>query len=311
LIKTDTKGKVQWKRTYGGYSDDIAQTVIQTADGGYLLGGWTVSGSGYMDGWLVKTDRKGNEEWHRFGGGAGWDEITAVRQTPDGGYLFVGENSMGESATPQDLWVGKTNATGELLWNYTYGGRGDDSASSLIEITDGTYVITGRTTTYGSGKSDFWLLKMNPSGIVDWNQTYGGIDTDFAYSVVQTTDGGYALLGLTESFGTGSDDFWLVKTDTIGTYQWNQTYGSSGNERGFCLIPTSDGGLVMIGYTEPHEIFNSSYLVIKVGGKLAPTTQPETSRDFPLFHVGLPLLGIALLILLPLLIWWWRKTRGS
>ena len=135
-------------------------------------------------------------------------------------------------------------------WNKTYGGTGGEVARSIVLTTDGGYAITGNTFSYGAGSSDFWLVKTDSVGNVQWNKTYGGTGWDEAWALVQTTDGGYAIVGYTDSYGAGMNDFWLVKTDSNGNPQWNQTYGGMYDEWARDLVQTGDGGYALAGETE-------------------------------------------------------------
>lgn len=309
LIKTDAYGKVEWENTYGETNTDVANTLIQTADGGYALAGWTGSyGAGHVDAWLFKTDNKGVLQWSQTYGGPRWDEIEALIQTNDSGYVFVGVLAVGDSASPEELWVVKTDATGGIQWNQTYGSIWRDQAYSIIQSRDGGYTIAGSNVPDVTGfrGPDFWLVKTDAQGLVEWNYTYGGIEHERARSVVQTADGGYALLGETDSFGAGSFDFWLVKTDANGTAQWNQTYGGSNCERPNSLVQTSDGGLVLIGTTHPPEVYNYDYLVMKIGGKLkSDTLATSESSQLTFIIFGSPLI---LLVVSVSLLFWRRKN---
>jgi hypothetical protein len=205
LVKADASGNLQWSKTYGGAGDDFARTVVQTGDGGYALAGRTYSfGAGNCDAWLVKADASGNLQWSKTYGGAGSDGAYSVVQTGDGGYALAGDTSW-------DFWLVKADASGNLQWNKTYGGANSDRAYSVVQTGDGGYALAGYTLSFGAGGPDFWLVKADASGNLQWNKTYGGASGDYASSVVQTGDGGYALAGSTASFGAGSDDFWLVK----------------------------------------------------------------------------------------------------
>jgi hypothetical protein len=253
LIKTDANGTVQWSQTYGGAGDDEACSVVQTSDGGYALAGYTDSfGAGETDAWLIKTDANGNMIWNQTYGARAEDQASAVIQTNDGGYALAGyTDSYG--AGSYDFWLIKTDANGTMLWNQTYGGTGDDEASTVIQTSDEGYALTGYTGSYGSGMDDFWLVKTNSSGNLEWSQTYGGIGDDGALSVVQTSnDGGYALAGYTNSSGAGGYDFWLIKTDANGATLWSHTYGDTGNEFAYAVVQTSDGGYALAGPTDSY-----------------------------------------------------------
>ncbi len=198
-----------WSRTFGGSENDLAYSVQQTSDGGYILFGTTLSyGAGNYDFWLIKTDAEGNKEWERTFGGSDWDGGTSVQQTSDGGYILLG-GSYG--AGDGDFWLIKTDAQGNKQWERTFGGSDIDWGWSVRQITDGGYILLGYTESYGTGKEDFWLIRTDAYGNKEWDRTFGGSESDWGYSVQQTEDGGYILLGCTSSYGAGGLDFWLIK----------------------------------------------------------------------------------------------------
>ena len=237
-----------WSKTYGGSGDDEIYSLVQTSDGGYALAGYTnSSGAGGYDFWLVKTNSSGTMQWNQTYGGPHKDEAFSIIQTSDTGYALAGTtNSSGAGGT--DAWLVKTDSSGTMQWNQTYGGRAEDGAYSLIQTSDGGYALAGFTDSYGAGGYDFWLVKTNSTGGMVWNQTYGGTRDEQVSSVIKTSDGGYAVAGYTDSFGTSGYDFWLVKTNSTGGMVWNQTYGSSGDDEAECVIQTSDG-YAITGYT--------------------------------------------------------------
>jgi parallel beta-helix repeat protein len=256
LVKTDSSGTAQWNKTYGGTGADYAYSVVQTSDGGYAIAGWTnSSGAGNFDFWLVKTDSSGTMQWNKTYGGTSIDYCFSLIQTDDGGYALAGHNS--------DFWLVKTDSSGTAQWNKTYGGISTERAYSVVQTSDGGYAISGETSSYGAGNLDFWLVKTDSSGTAQWNKTYGGANLDDMCSVVQTVDGGYALAGSTLSFGAGGLDFWLVKTDSSGTAQWNKTYGGASYERSCSLIQDSDGGYALAGYTYSFGAGNYDFWLVK------------------------------------------------
>jgi hypothetical protein len=211
LVKTDSAGTILWNKTFGGTSYDFASSVIETRDGGLAITGYTHSfGVGQADFWLVKTDSEGNAQWNQTYDGGGYDTASSVIQTRDGGYALSGSTQI---VGQPHFWLVKTDVFGVEQWNKTYGGAKDDSASSVTQTFDGGYILAGQTDSFGAGSSDFWLIKTDAFGNTEWNNTYGGARSDIALSVIQTDDGGYALVGSTYSFGAGSSDFWLMKTD--------------------------------------------------------------------------------------------------
>jgi hypothetical protein len=265
LVKTDASGNMQWNMTYGGTNYESAYALVQTADGGYALAGWTRSfGAGGDDFWLVRTDASGNMLWNKTYGGTNNDELRDLVQTVDGGYALAG-NTVSFGAGDCDFWLVKTDASGNMLWNKTYGGTGYDWADALVQTSDGGYALAGNTVSFGAGYNDFWLVKTNSAGNALWNRTYGGTNFDLADALVQTSDGGYALAGWTTSFGAGSADFWLVKTDAAGNEQWNRTYGGTGGERPYALVQTNDGGYALAGWTTSFGAGNVDFWLVKVG----------------------------------------------
>ena len=263
LVKTDEFGNMQWNKTYGGANYEFFDTIVQTGDGGYALAGCTTSfGAGGYDFWLVKTDASGTMQWNITYGGTNGDIAFALVQTSGGGYALAGyTNSFG--AGGYDFWLVKTDASGNAQWNKTYGGTSDDSATSVVQTADGGYALAGSTSSFGAGGYDFWLVKTDASGNAQWNKTYGGTSDDMAFAFVQTSDGGYALAGYTKSFGAGSHDFWLVKTDSAGNAQWNKTYGGTSMDYATALVKTVDGGYALAGYTTSFGVGPNDFWLVK------------------------------------------------
>ena len=281
LVKTDAAGTMQWNKTYGGTNDDMAHALVQTADGGYALVGYTSSfGAGNRDFWLVKTDAAGNAQWNRTYGGTSYDEAYALVRTSDGGYALAGETqSFGAGGV--DAWLVKTDASGNMQWNRTYGGTSADYASALVQTGDGGYALAGGTDS--SGWLDFWLVKTGAAGNMQWSETYGGASHDYALALEQTGDGGYALAGYTHSFGAGGGDSWLVKTDASGTEQWDQTYGGTYDDDARALVQTVDGGYALVGWTNSFGAGLDDFWLIKTDTNGNPEwnqTYGGTSADY-------------------------------
>jgi hypothetical protein len=252
LIKTDSSGNEQWNRTFGGSELDDGYSVRQTSDGGYIIAGITRSyGGGEYDAWLVKTDGSGNEQWIRTFGGSNRDYGFSVQQTSDGGYIIAGTTES-YGAGDRDVWLIKTDGSGNEQWNKTFEGGEGDHGLSVLQTSDGCYVVVGSTGSYGVGNGldyNAWLIKTDGSGNEQWNKTFGGSNPDIGMSVQQTIDNGYIITGGTKSFGAGDRDVWLIKTDGSGNEQWNRTFGGSGRDEGQTAMETSDGGYMIAGAT--------------------------------------------------------------
>jgi len=263
LIKTNNSGDTLWTRTYGGTDFDYGYSVRQTTDGGYIIAGCTYSyGAGSGDVWLIKTDASGNKTWDTTFGGGSPDGACFIRQTSDGGYIIAGATrSFG--AWPYDVYLIKTNASGDTLWTRIYGGTEDDLGWSVEQTSDGGYVSAGVTGSFGAGNGDVYLIKTNASGDTLWTRTCGGTSEDSGYSVQQTSDGGYIIAGVTGSFGTGGDDVCLIKIDANGDTLWTRTYGGTSEDGGYSVRQTSDGGYIIAGGTYSFGAGNCDLYLIK------------------------------------------------
>jgi len=186
--------------------------------------------------------------WTRTYGGSGNDAGISVIRTTDGGYIVVGwTNSFGASG--YDVYLIKTDSLGDTLWTRTYGGSGNDQGISVIKTIDGGYIIVGLTSSFGAGGDDVYLVKTDSLGDTLWTRTYGGSGNDKGISVIKTTDSCYIIAGWTNSFGAGGYDVYLIKTDSLGDTLWTRTYGGSGDDKGYSVAQTTDGGYIISGGT--------------------------------------------------------------
>jgi len=252
-----------WERTYGGSSLDRGESVAQTSDGGYIVAGYTDSfGAGGSDFYLVKTDVAGDTIWTRTYGGSSGDYGWSVEQTSDGGYIVAGyTNSFGAGLA--DVYLVKTDAVGDTIWTRTYGGSDYDEGYSVAQTSDGGYIVAGYTESFGAGYYDVYLVKTDSDGDTIWTRTYGGSSYDEGSSVAQTSDGGYIIAGRTGSFGAGSWDVYLVKTDGLGDTIWTRTYGGSSGDYGCSVAQTSDGGYIVAGGTYSFGAGESDFYLVK------------------------------------------------
>ncbi len=236
--------------TFGGSLRDYGFSVCEASDGGYVIAGETQSyGNGDSDVWLIKTDARGSELWNQTYGGSDFDAGYSVCKTSDGGFIITGETrSFGNGGF--DVWLIKTDALGNELWNRTFGGSDDDYGRDVLEVSDGGFIITGETRSFGNGGFDVWLIETDTQGNELWNQTFGGSDDDYGRFVQEVSNGGFIIAGDTKSFGNGSSDIWLVKTDADGNELWNKTFGGTNTEFGFSVRETFDGGFIITGDTK-------------------------------------------------------------
>jgi len=283
LIKTDSKGNKDWDKALGGNGNDAGSSAWQTSDGGYIVIGTTESyGAGEADVWLVKTDSTGNKEWDSTFGGSEDDSGSAVQQTSDGGYIVVG-NTWSYGDGDSDIWLIKTDSEGNKEWDRAFGGSGSDMGFSVQQTGNGGYIIAGYTDSYGAGEDDVWLIKTDFNGNKEWDKTFGGSGMDAGRSVRQTGDGGYIIAGSTYSYGAGSLDVWLIKTDSDGNKEWDGTFGGSDSDVGGLVRQTSDGGYIVSGETESYGAGGSDIWLIKTdsnGNKEWDKTIGGSEDDF-------------------------------
>lgn len=266
LIKTDSSGNIQWKQTFGD-ANPLALggpcKVVQTSDGGYAIGGTAM---GYQW-WLIKTDSSGRLLWNKtYTYGEGSEQVPtlgllySIVQTKDSGYALAGTaNPLGGGL---DFCLMKVDSAGNLKWTKTYDGgtrqepsgnivNTDDEAYSLIQTKDGGYALAGQSRGYGT--SDFWLVKTDSSGNLEWNSKYwepylagGSHFLEVTHKIVQTSDGGYALIG-SEEKSCEDNDFYLTKVDSIGSVQWRKTYGEKYIDVPCAVVQLGDGGFALGG----------------------------------------------------------------
>jgi hypothetical protein len=260
---TQSAYAITFAKTYGGTDDDVARFVQQTSDGGYIVVGETNSfGAGSYDIFLLKTDAYGNLQWAKTYGGDSYDFAYSVQQTSDSGYMVVGHIGV-LFGDYMDIFLIKTDAYGNVIWAKTYGGANYDYAYSVRQTSDGGYIVAGGTWSFGAGIFDIFLIKTDENGNIQWAKTYGGTREDYGFSVQQTSDGGYIVMGHTISFGAGYDDIFLIKTDANGNVQWAKTYGGTSDDLVRFVRQTSDGGYIVVGETYSFGAGYSDIFLIK------------------------------------------------
>jgi hypothetical protein len=249
---------VTWEKTFGGSAWDEVEggergeetgAVEQTEDGGYIIVASTRSfGAGFYDVYLIKTDANGNEIWSKTFGGTDFDLGKSVQETSNGGYIIVGRTwSFG--AGDADFYLIKTDANGNETWSKTFGGTDIERGQSVQETTDGGYIITGRTWSFGGGRADVYLIKTDANGNETWSKTFGGTDWESGNSVQETADGGYIIAGETCPCPEGTGDVYLIKTNANGNETWSKTFGGTGQEMGTSVQEIADGEYIIAGDT--------------------------------------------------------------
>jgi uncharacterized delta-60 repeat protein len=274
VIKLSPNGELEWQKCYGGNSSDYAKSITQTLDGGFLVAGYTrsnngdVSGNhGYTDYWVLKLSSNGNIEWQKCYGGIREEEAHSVIQSSDGkyivaGYTFSNNGDVSGNHGGYDYWVIKLKISGDIEWQKCYGGSSYDKAHSICPSSDGGCIIVGHSYSQNGdvsgnhGRYDYWVIKLNTNGEIDWKKCYGGNEDEEAYSVIQTLDGGYAVAGYAKSNdgdvsgNNGYKDYWIVKLNSEGNIEWQKCYGGNKNDIPYSIIQTTEGGYIVVGYTE-------------------------------------------------------------
>lgn len=301
IVKLDAGGGVEWQKTYGGAGVEYALDVKQTADGGYIVAGWTTSfgarqtdfwpfNADPADFWVLKIDARGGVEWEKTYGGAGMEQAWSVDLTSDGGYVVAG-GTTSFGAGGADVWVLKLNAAGEVLWQKTYGGGGDDGGGGAygefvvraLEDQDGNYVVVSNTASFGAGESNIWVIKLEPDGEILWQKAYGGMYGDYFWSFQEAAGGGYIVPGLTESFSPDeSGDLWVLRLDEAGTIEWQSIYGVPGYwDEALSVGATSDGGALIGGYYEEEDDWDLFLVRLDAGGEVLWQRVYEYGWDWP------------------------------
>ncbi|MFH0701770.1 MAG: hypothetical protein V2A62_05015 [Candidatus Woesearchaeota archaeon] len=238
-----------WDKTFGGSNSDVALSIQQTKDLGYIVAGETWSkGAGESDVWVFKLDSNGNLVWDKTFGGNENNRALSIQQTKDLGYIVAGQTTS-KGAGGNDAWILKLDSNGNLEWDKTFGGSSLDEVDSIQQTKDLGYIVTGETGSKGAGEEDAWIFKLDENGNLEWDKTFGGSNSDVAYSVQQTNDGGYIVAGDTNSKGAGSYDAWIFKLDSNGNLEWDKTFGGSEQDYAHSIQQTKDLGYIVTGET--------------------------------------------------------------
>ncbi|UUX91880.1 PKD domain-containing protein [Methanoplanus endosymbiosus] len=274
VVKLDSGGNLVWQKCLGGSNNDKGKSIVQTSEGGYIVTGYTYSNDGDVSGnhggedmWVVKLDSGGNLVWQKCLGGSNNDKGKSIIQTSEGSYIITGHTYSNDGDVSgyhgdQDMWVVKLDSSGTLIWQKCLGGSNDDKGESIVQTSEGGYIVTGDTysddgdVSSNHGYEDMWVVKLDSGGILLWQKCLGGSSYDSGKSIAQTSEGGYIVTGTTESddgdvFGKHNfSDMWVVKLSGAGTPVWQKCLGGSSYDSGKSIVQTSDGGFIVTGYTD-------------------------------------------------------------
>ncbi|MCW3084300.1 MAG: putative lipoprotein [Bacteroidetes bacterium] len=241
LLKINTHGDTLWTKTYGGENDDVATSIVQTTDNGFIITGYSNSFSGSKDVYVISTDANGNVNWSKTYGTTSDDAGMAVKEDLMGGFIIAGYTI---NAGEKDMYLVSLDAEGDLSWSKSYGTSNDDEANAVSITSDGGYFITG--TSVSATNSDVYLLKTDAAGNKIWSENIGGTATDLGRSGQQTADGGYIITGATTGVN-GNQDLYLVKTDANGAVLFSKTFSGAGNNIGNVVKQNADGSYLIAG----------------------------------------------------------------
>jgi hypothetical protein len=337
IVRTDANGNKLWDRSYGGANDDYLRTVKQTTDGGFILGGQSLSAPGgnktsalfgTNDFWVVRIDANGQSLWDRSYGGASADRLQDLQQTRDGGFILGGVSLSGNTTGNKtnvnyglnDMWLVKIDPDGNILWQRSYGGTGNDELLSLEETTDGGFILGGfsfsaasgnkTSTHYGNASSsDFWVIRTDARGDKIWETSLGGTSDDSLRNLHQTFDRGFIIGGASSSGATGTKtsatfgppDYWVVRLSASNSPLWQMSFGGTGDDGIWSLQQTLDRGFIFgggsaspVGGNKTSAYFgNYDYWIVKVATDtpslraMSQSSNGLTTNGFHLFLSGI------------------------
>tara|TARA_B100000941_G_scaffold275183_1_gene236872 strand:+ start:1012 stop:3036 length:2025 start_codon:yes stop_codon:yes gene_type:complete len=262
-VKVNYKGDQEWIQNHTFSTADRVNSISELSDGSFVMVGSAISSSnGSQDILIFQTDQNGNIEWHQIFGSEQDEVGHSIQSLSNGSFIIVGD-AFDANTGYSLITLMNVGSTGNEIWNKTYGGNGNDYGYTVVVTNDGGYAISGITRSQGDSNGDAWIIKTDINGNEEWNQTYGGEGTESSRSIKQTNDGGYIFTGQTNSFGSGYNDAYLVKTDFEGNQEWMQTYGGIGTDHGRSVVQTSDDGYIISGYTDSFGDSGFNFWLIK------------------------------------------------
>lgn len=285
VAKLNSSGNIEWQKSYGGSLNEQIYKILQTPDGGYVFAGFSESvdgefsaSNGTGDIWVAKVNATGTLQWQQLLGGGYYDWANTITLSPDGGFVIAGHSQFqGDEMVQQDVFVTKLNTQGTVVWQWYYGGSLLEVAYGIENTTDGGYIIAGATQSRDGNVTGFhvpddenavtydaWVLKLDSGGNLQWQKALGGYQDDMAYTIKQTTDGGYIMAAQTASYSGdvtisyGSYDYWIVKLDASGNITWQKSLGGSGYDEAHSIVETADGYVMGgVAYSQDNHITSS------------------------------------------------------
>ena len=246
IIKTDINGDTLWTKTFGGSGYDDTREIHQTADGGYIFTGHTLSyGAGAEDILLVRIDPNGDLVWTKTFGGANIERANSV-QIADNGFIITG-HAYSFGAGGGDVYLIRTDSNGDTLWTRAFGGSAFDNGSCVQQTSDGGFAVAGTTFSFGATNGNIYVIRTDANGDTLWTRTYGGTNADFGISIRETGSGAFIIAGSTTSFGAGNTDAYLIFIDPDGNHIWSMTYGGTENDNLSSVRKHLDGGFILCG----------------------------------------------------------------
>ncbi|OGF67387.1 MAG: hypothetical protein A2Y62_00940 [Candidatus Fischerbacteria bacterium RBG_13_37_8] len=247
LLRLGEDGIIQWQNRYDSVFNEGAYSIAKTSDGGYAIVGFVDVLSSLDDYWIVKLSGNFQIQWQKAMGKKGSERAYSVISTSDGGFIAVGyTDTYGIGIT--DIWVTKFNVIGQFLSYKTYGGSGNDIGHSVIETSEGGYLVAGATESAGYGMFDIILLKLDTEYNIEWQKTYGSIGEEWAYSIIATEDGGYVLCGYGADDNISQRDTLVIKVNSVGIVEWARNYYTEYDETAYKIIERESGGYLVTGY---------------------------------------------------------------
>lgn len=264
---------IDWQKSLGGSDNEIIYAIRETSDGGYIAAGYTESNDGDItgnngdrDALLIKFAANGSVVWHKTYGGTGAENARSVLQTTEGGYIFTGSTSSANGDVSSnhggnDVWVVKLDSQGAIEWEKTYGGMYGDAGFSIVPAAAGGYVVAGQSNssdgdlTENNGMADCWVFKIDASGTLAWQASFGGSNADYGRTLIETSEGNIVMVGYSDSANgdltenKGAEDGWIIKLSGTGTLIWQKSIGGSGADYLWDVIESTDGGYVLTGST--------------------------------------------------------------